>query len=105
MRDPLAAQDVVQDAILHAIEAHGSFRGSDPKAWLLRIVRNTAYDALRAMKRRGEGLLEDEIADPAPDAEATTMHRQALGHVEAMLERLPMEWREALILRELEGLS
>lgn len=105
MRDASTAQDVVQNAMLRAIEAHGSYRGGDLKAWLLRIVRNIAYDTLRATRRRGEDLLEDEIADPTPDAEATTMHREALGHAEDILARLPVEWREALVLRELEGLS
>ena len=105
MRDPVRAQDVVQEAILHALEASAGFRGTDPKPWLLRIVRNAAYDALSATKRRGEDILEDHIADPTPNAEHIATQREALHHAADMLENLPVEWRETLVLRELEGLS
>lgn len=105
MRDPVRAQDVVQDAILRALEAGAGFRGTDPKPWLLRIVRNAAYDSLSATKRRGEDSLEEHIPDPTPNAETIATHREALHHASDMLENLPIEWRETLVLRELEGLS
>jgi RNA polymerase sigma-70 factor (ECF subfamily) len=105
MRDPTRAQDVVQDAMLRAMESSVGFRGTDPKPWLLRIVRNAAYDALSASKRRSEDFLHEDIQDDTPDAETVASQREALHQTSRMLDRLPVEWREVLILRELEGLS
>src|SRR5271166_1323364 len=47
MRDATAAEDVLQEAMLRALTYFPSFRGGNPRGWLLQIVRNTAYDALR----------------------------------------------------------
>ncbi len=105
MRDPTQAEDVVQDAMLKALAGAATFRGGDPRAWLLRIVRNTAYDTLSAGKRRGEELLEDDLADPSADAETLLSQRQNVALAADALAALPLEWREALVLRELEGLS
>jgi RNA polymerase sigma-70 factor (ECF subfamily) len=105
MRDPVRAEDVVQDSVVRALAGQQGFRGGDAKAWLLRIVRNTAYDALSATKRRSEDGLEDDVPDNRPDAETIATHREALSQAAMMLETLPLEWREALVLRELEGLS
>ena len=105
MHDPVRAQDVVQDALLRALEGQAGFRGTDPKPWLLRIVRNAAYDARSATRRRREDMLEDHIPDPTPDAEVIATQHEALHHVADLLATLPVEWREALVLRELEGLS
>ena len=40
LRDPVAAEDVAQDAFLRAFRAFEGYRGGDPKAWILAIVRN-----------------------------------------------------------------
>ena len=45
VRDPAAAEDVVQEAMLRALSYFSSFRGINPRAWLLQIVRNAAYSA------------------------------------------------------------
>ena len=45
VRDPVAAEDVVQEAMLRALSYFSSFRGVNPRAWLLQIVRNAAYSA------------------------------------------------------------
>ena len=45
VRDPAAAEDVVQEAMLRALSYFSSFRGVNPRAWLLQIVRNAAYSA------------------------------------------------------------
>ena len=103
------ADDVVQDASVRALTFFDSFRGEDGRGWLLTIVRNTCYDWLR--KNRSHALLAVEQADleaapdasPSPEAEQL---RQADGRMlQAGLEALPLEYREALVLRELEGLS
>ncbi len=109
MRDPTRAEDVVQDAMVRALAAEAGFRGGDGRAWLLRIVRNTAYDALAATRRRGEEMLDDTLADTlaAPGEDAETRHavREDLAFAADALDGLALELREALVLRELEGLS
>jgi RNA polymerase sigma-70 factor (ECF subfamily) len=90
---------------MRTMAAEAGFRGGDARAWFLRIVRNTAYDALSATRRRGEDLLDDHLPDPAPDAEAVHAGREGLGQLASAMDALPLEWREALVLRELEGLS
>jgi len=103
------ADDVVQDAYLRAFRAFSGYRGGDARTWLLRIVRNTCYTWLR--QRRGEnvsdGLLEPaELPDDdALDPEAQLIGQAAAARVRTALETLPAELREAVVLRELEGLS
>lgn len=105
MRDPVRAEDVVQDAALRAMGAEAGLRHNDARAWFLRIVRNTAYDALRATRRRGEDALDETLADDGCDPEAIHAGREAFARLADQVAALPLEWREALVLRELEGLS
>lgn len=106
------AEDVVQEAMVRALTYFPSFRGGSSRAWILQIVRNTAYGALKA--RRGErvtgpaGFDEaavEEIADPSDDPEKSLIMSDDLARVDAMIEGLPVELRETLVLRELEELS
>ncbi len=103
------AQDVVQEACLRAFRFFGGFRGGDGRSWLLRIVRNSFYDWLRQQRRAELGTPFDErIHDtaavaPAPDAALLEKANQEMLH--QALEGLPAEYREVLVLRELEGLS
>jgi RNA polymerase sigma factor (sigma-70 family) len=103
------ADDVVQDAYLRAFRGFSGYRGGDARTWLLRIVRNTSYTWLR--QRRGETVSEgaDELAE-LPDDDAVDPEAQLIGHADAArvrtaLDTLPVELREAVVLRELEGLS
>ena len=111
VRDPAAAEDIVQDAVLRALQYFASFRGGDGRAWLLQIVRNTAWSTLRARRAGTEVPLgEDDgpgmdVPDPAPGPEATLARRQDLARLEAALAALPVELRECLVLCELEQLS
>ena len=113
MRDAAAAEDVVQDAMLRALRFHHGFRGGNARAWVLQIVRSRAYEALRQRGMFSELSLQDNdglqacetLADPSPDPEASlaaSLDRIAL---DAALEALPVELRECIVLRELEGLS
>lgn len=103
------AQDVVQESYLRALKFFGGFRGENGRAWLLTIVRNTCYAWLQ-QNRRYEPLsdFDEELQDlesSALDPEALllrTAGNQVLGQA---LEELPVEFREVVILRELEGLS
>ena len=107
------AEDVVQEAYLRAVRSFDRYRGGDPRAWVLTIVRNTCYTWLRQNRAARTALAgdadDDSVAeipgDPAeqPDVQfLRAVDRQLLREA---LEALPTEFREALVLRELEGLS
>ena len=111
MRDPAAAEDVVQEAVLRALTYFSSFTGINPRAWLLQIVRNAAYASARL--DRGVRLvpLDDAEAQnhlpPAAgdDPEAALLRASGAREVRALIAALPIELREPLVLRELEELS
>ena len=110
--DASLAQDVVQDAALRALDYFGSFKGGDARAWLLRIVRNAAYDALAHRRRHRADSLDatpegpvQELADPADDPEMVLTRRQSIEGLDRALAALPVELRECLVLRELEEMS
>jgi RNA polymerase sigma-70 factor, ECF subfamily len=111
-RDDHDAQDVVQEASLRALKYFDGFRGTaggESRAWLLAIVRNTAYTWRR--RRRPDAIAtefneevhSEAIADDHPEAELD--RAEAGDSVRQALERLPPEFREVIVLRELEGLS
>jgi RNA polymerase sigma-70 factor (ECF subfamily) len=103
------AEDVVQDAYLRAVKFFGSFRGGDARPWLITIVRRVCYDWLgRNRAHQPLTVFDEELhsgqgagLDPAQlvlRQENQELLRQAL-------TELPVEFREVLVLRELEGLS
>jgi len=103
------AEDVVQEAYLRAFEFFAGFYGKDGRGWLLTIVRNTCYTWLRK-NRAGdlstpfdEEIHHEEVASPNP--EELLIENADRKHLQDALEELPVEFREALVLRELEGLS
>jgi RNA polymerase sigma-70 factor, ECF subfamily len=103
------AEDVVQEAYLRAFEFFAGFYGADGRGWLLTIVRNTCYTWLRR-NRPGElstpfdeEIHREEVASPNP--EELLLENAGRQHLQDALEELPVEFREALVLRELEGLS
>ena len=114
VRDPHLAEEVVQDAVARGLSYFASFRGEDGRAWLMRIVRNTAYTALAARKQSGHRLDEGnvgcaisilDVPDPGDNPEAALSRREDAAWVEQALASLPVELRECLVLRELEELS
>lgn len=111
VRDTTGADDVVQTAMLRALDHFASFRGENGRAWLLKIVRNTAYNWL-ADRRRGPLSLEadqerqyQETVDPADDPEAVMVKAEGRARLEAMLARLPPDLKECIVLREFEEMS
>lgn len=103
------AEDAVQDAFVRALTFFESFHGEDGRGWLLAIIRNTCFDFLRKSKRSAQMLGSPEELDRAADA-APTPEVQHLRNASAQLvrdgiEKLPAEYREVLVLRELEELS
>jgi RNA polymerase sigma-70 factor (ECF subfamily) len=107
VRDPHAAEDVVQEAFARAMTYAAGFREENPRAWLLAIVRGVAYDRL-ARERRFVPLDEEahaELPDPDPGPEDAAMRGERAGQLGALLELLPPEWRECVVLREIEDMS
>jgi RNA polymerase sigma factor (sigma-70 family) len=103
------AEDVVQDACVRALRFFGSRRDGDARAWLFTIVRNTWYSRVsRRGRARDATALGDVSGDPpdvALDPEALLLQQQSVGQVRTALEQLPSEFREVIVLREIEGLS
>src|SRR6185437_5400133 len=106
------AEDVVQEAMVRALTYFPSYRGGSGRAWILQIVRNTAYGVLESRGERGVGHTgHDESAavaslpDPADDPEKALILADDLRRMDALIARLPLELRETLVLRELEELS
>ena len=107
------ADDVVQEAMVRALTYFPSFRGDNPRAWILQIVRNAAYAALKA--RRGAPTVrisgDDDgpdliaLADPGDNPEVALLHARDMGRLDGLIGRLPLELRETLVLRELEEMS
>ena len=103
------AQDVAQEASLRAFRFFGSFRGENSRAWLLSIVRNTFYTWLRK-NRTPEKTVEIndetlEIEDASANAEAANPQFADADAVRRAIADLPVEFREIVILREMEGFS
>ncbi len=104
-RSPADADDIVQDAMLRAFRGFDGFRGEDARAWLLTIVRNCWRSAGTASRCRGHTELEDDMPADAPDPEAHAMETSRRRRLDAMIALLPEEFREVLILREMEDMS
>jgi RNA polymerase sigma factor (sigma-70 family) len=108
-RNEADAQDMVQEAYLRALRFFGGFHGTDARAWLLTIVRNTCYTWLkrsRSLELSGdfdEAVLTKESDGPNPEASHVLKVQSQL--INEAIEKLPIEFREVVILRELEELS
>lgn len=108
-RDETDAEDVVQEATLRAFRYFGGFhQGMDGRPWLLGIVRNTCYTWMQ-QNRAPELLIP---LDESHDLESHDLSPEALllqsadkQMVRRALEELPVEFREVMVLRELEGMS
>jgi len=103
------AEDLVQESYLRAFKFFGNFHGANARGWLLTIVRNTCYTWFR--ENRAEELttsfnedIHSTEADPF-DPQKLLVQRESSQLLRQALEELPLEFREVLVLRELEGLS
>src|SRR5258706_12338715 len=114
VRDPHAAEDIVQDAYLRAFRYFDSFRGDDARPWLLGIVRNTCYSWLQSVKRSPEQVEFDEEIEMDESAEITMaigrsespetllLRKVERTEINAAIQSLPVSFREVIILREIE---
>jgi RNA polymerase sigma-70 factor (ECF subfamily) len=109
MRNEHDAQDIVQESFLRALRYYGRHPVANPRAWLLTIVRRTCY-SWKTGEQSGIATEEfDEtvhgMADPAADPAAQVIGACTREEVLSALDALPAEFREVLILRELQELS
>ena len=109
-RDPAAAEDIAQEALLKAFRNLGSLRG-EPKPWLLAIVRNAYFDWRRAspgptLSGPAAEVVFAETPDPAHESAETRLIRQGdVAALRAAIDAVPEPFREALVLREMDELS
>ena len=103
------AEDVVQEACLRAHQFFGGFHGADGRAWLLTVVRNTCYTWLERNRSRTPVIAFDEhkhsAADPGTSPPSLALRGEDRQLLRQALEQLSPEYREVIVLRELEGFS
>jgi RNA polymerase sigma-70 factor (ECF subfamily) len=103
------AEDVAQEAYMRAFRFFDSFRGGDSRSWLLTTVRNTSYTWLKQNRAHElTTVFDEEIHSEGNDAanpETTLLQGVENELLRKALEELPVEFREVVILRDLEGLS
>lgn len=111
------ARDLVQEAFARALEHRSSYDTSLPfEPWLLRILRNIYLDGMRRYERRHavpldaasedrEGSLQDVLAGVETPAMDVLIQRETDAMVQDALGTLPMDYRTAVLLRDVEGLS
>jgi RNA polymerase sigma-70 factor (ECF subfamily) len=108
------AQDAVQEAYLRAYRFFGSLRGDDGRPWLLRIVRNACFELMQREPAIGTDEQFDEERHGANAAagavfvlpvnpEAAAIERAGRQQVRDCLEALPADYREVIVLREIQG--
>jgi RNA polymerase sigma-70 factor (ECF subfamily) len=110
-RHPTDAEDLVQDTLLRAYRAIDRFDGRHPRAWLLTILRHTHYNRIRKQQpllladgESAERVLE-QAATAAPSSEEVALAEQFEPVVARALAELPAEFRVAIDLVDLQGLS
>lgn len=114
--DTELAADATQDAFVKAYQRVNQYRGGSFKAWLLRIVTNTCYDALRARQRRPTVSLESDddeddsdynpwLIDTSERPDAHAMRQELAGMLRDAIGQLPPDQRATLVLADIEGLD
>ncbi len=101
------AQDIVQDAYIKAFKGFGGFRGGNAQAWILMIVRNTAYTWIKKHYTDSNLIPFDEAIHQLPTEESLSesSYEERSRQLREALARLPVEFREILVLRDIEGWS
>jgi RNA polymerase sigma-70 factor (ECF subfamily) len=118
VRNDQNAEDIVQEAYLRAFKFFDGFHGQDARAWLLAIVRNSTYTWLKKNREHTQNMTFEEEFDSINEESSATLLNQADNNPEMILtrsgdrqllnqalEQLPVEFRELMVLRELEDLS
>lgn len=110
LRSDSDAEDVVQEACLRAFEHFSEIRGANAGPWLLAIVRNSAFGVLRKSRGSAETLpldsLDSDSLIASGDAtEEKAMQSIAIGELHSAIDRLQAEFKEMIVLRDIEGFS
>lgn len=117
LSDVALSEDATQDGFIKAFENMGGFRGGSFRAWLLKIVTNSAYDLLRRSRRHPTQPLfpEDEegeqiespawLADPSPSVQATVEQSERTKRLYQLLDELPDVYRSVLTLIDIHELD
>lgn len=101
------AKDLAQEALLRAFKAFDRFEGEDGRVWLLTIVRNLYYTSVSRKPQEQTAFDEEIHSSPefSSNPEVLLLRNADAQAVRQAMEKLPTEFREPLVLRELEGLS
>jgi RNA polymerase sigma-70 factor (ECF subfamily) len=119
VRNPHDAEDLAQEAMTRAIKFFSGFRGGDPRAWLLTIVRNSCFTWLGRNRAKDLAEFNEEahspgissnadqssIQMPPSNPEIMAIAEAESARVRKALEELPVIFRETIVMRELEGMS
>jgi len=113
LRNDHDAEDVMQEAIVRAFRFFDGFSGTNPRAWLLSVVRNSAYTFLHQNRARELGTEFDEALHTEPASNGLTSETPEVlllrsaqqRFLNEAVEALPVEFRDVFVLREMEGLS
>lgn len=117
LQDPALAEDATQDSFIRAFQAMAGFRGGSFRAWLLKIVTNSAYDMLRWSKRHPTQSLypEDEygdeletpvwLADTTSSVQDSVEQSEFSQHLYQLIDELPAAFRTVLTLVDLHELD
>ncbi len=113
-RDPVAAKDAVQDGCLRAFRAFDQVQGPNVRSWFLAVIRSACLDLLRDQRGRaveeaydeelhGSGIATDTAGTITPEEIVARASDERWLH--ACIDALPRDYREVIVLRELEELS
>jgi RNA polymerase sigma-70 factor (ECF subfamily) len=108
LRNDQDAEDAVQEAYLRAYKAYSRFRGGDGKAWLMTILRNVCFTMIKKLRsHETPEPFDEEIHQSAGQSDLREAFRQKANAetLRAALEKLPVEFREIIVLHDLEGLA
>jgi len=108
LRNDQDAEDAVQEAYVRAFKAFSRFRGGDGKAWFMTILRNVCYTMIKKLRsHETPEPFDEEIHQPAGESEMQEAFRQKANAetIHCALEKLPDEFREIIVLHDLEGLA
>jgi RNA polymerase sigma-70 factor, ECF subfamily len=112
---PAAAEDAAQEAFIRAYRRLETFRGGNFRSWLFSIVANLSRDELRRRARRPQLSLDAarddpdradlDPVEPGPGPEAVAEQAELRALLEAALLTLPDDWREVVVLSDVQGLA
>jgi RNA polymerase sigma-70 factor, ECF subfamily len=113
--DPHSAEDATQDAFIRAWQHFETYRGGSFRSWLFTIAANRARDELRRRGRRPVTSLDEarddpdradlDPADPGPSAQQILERSELQSALETALRTLPDDWREIVVLADIQGLD